>query len=253
MVLVLSNRARRLKEEGLQKVKSPLMKKFSLLHWQGPTLWVEVKKKNDQIVEVLFFGESSEFSPRPSTEPPLEPPLEPALEDYQVVLLLAIAQLAKNKSSLRQLQLREIEAYLRDLNSTPAIEGLTSKDEEEVKRLLDFIEHSPVEYSTDEHSLKSWSIPESRSETSSLLSANTPFHEFNLIQKISAIRAFLNSPEVVNIYHNMTLPRLINIEEETIFVSVSYKTDHEKECFFRLHELGVKVFRDENLNFIPED
>lgn len=239
MVRILSQRAMDLLTQekvfsSLNSVeKTSQAKKFTFYHWNQRSLWVSVGLDSQiggkKINELCFYPEKSS---------------EADFLDYQKVLLIAIKKLSKNRdfSFFRHLTFREIEAFLRDTNSRPSLEGGDATDEKQLHEFIEFVVNFPLK-NEDSPMGEKYDYPPEKGE----------FCRLNMTSKIKEMNAFLRSKEVLELYQEGISPKLIDIEDETIFVSVPYQSEREKNRFQVLHELGVKTFRDENLNFIPED
>jgi hypothetical protein len=215
MEQIKSLRAKKLFEnpKAFREEKSPLMR-----HYPGG-LDLDVLFEADQIVKNLsFHGKVS--------------PLEMVLLESMANLLIG-----RPISFLDTLTLRESEAFLRDKNSEPALEGMSEKHETEFKKILQWLKAWPRQGTPVEYSFPS---------------EKGPFRNLKLVEKIREIKAFLNSPEILTLYQGLPRPELVDVEELTVYIQAPYDSQREKAVFEELHHLGVTVFREEDLNFIPE-
>ena len=57
---------------------------------------------------------------------------------------------------------------------------------------------------------------------------------------------------MIELYRGLKLPELVDVEELTIYIDCPYSSEEERNIFEKLHMLGAKIFREEELNFIPE-
>lgn len=181
-------------------------------------LWVKVEWEMNNVKNLSFYGN---------------------IPDYEKVLFESWAFLLIGKpiTKLKEISLRECEAFLRDRNSEPAIEGMTENDEVELKKVIQWI------------SAFSPSLP---AKEYTFSSEKGPFRSLKLTDKIREIKAFLNSPEILTLYQNLPRPELVDVEELTVYIHAPYDSQREKGLFEELHILGVEAFQEENLNFIPE-
>lgn len=161
------------------------------------------------------------------------------LEDHKKVFVESMASLLINKpiTKIDDLSIRECEAFLRDKNSEPAISGMTESDESELRKIFQWVRFMPLP-----RVAKNYDFP----------SEKGPFERLKLVDKIREIKAFLNSPEILTLYQGLPLPELVDVEDLTVYIHAPYDSQKEKSLFEKLHHLGVAVFREENLNFIPD-
>lgn len=218
MAIVKSLRAQRLLERP-QFIKDALevgMTKYPGGHLD---LWARVELEDHLVKSLSLHGD---------------------FEDYQKVLFESMASLLVGGpiARLDELSVRECEAYLRDRNSEVSIEEMTETHEEVLKSAFKWLRiiSQPI------HS-KDYTFP----------SEKGPFHQLKLVEKIKELKAFLRSPEILTIYQNLPLPELVDVEELTVYIHAPYASLSEKEQFSKLHALGVLTFKEENLNFIPEE
>ena len=218
MTIINSQRAKK-HLENLKHVlveKDPAMKKYP-----GDTLilWAKLERDAGIVKNLSFFGE---------------------LQDFQKVIFESMASLLIGKpiTKLDDLSVRECEAFLRDRNSEPSIEGMTENDEKELRKVFQWLRAWP-----QKNAPKEYSFP----------SEKGPFHQLKLVDKIKEVKAFLNSPEILTLYQGMVQPELVDVEDLTVYIHAPYDSQREKSLFEELHLLGVEVFQEENLNFIPED
>lgn len=182
------------------------------------SLWVGIERDVQNVKNLSYFGE---------------------LKEHEIVLMDAVASLLKGKTLglLENLSLRECEAFLRDKNSEAAIEGLGVQDEAAFKKLFGWLRLFPVEGTSVAYSFDS---------------QKRIFRSLKLVDKVKELKAFFNSPEVLQIYQGMIRPELVDVDELTVYVQAPYQSEKEREAFEELHLAGVATFQDENLNFIPE-
>jgi hypothetical protein len=162
-----------------------------------------------------------------------------SLQPEERLLVESLAHILRGRSLavLDQLTLRECEAFLRDRNSEAAIEGLSPELEDVFKNFFLWLRHS---------------TQAGPSELYEFPSGKGPFARLKIVDKIRELKAFLNSEQVSRIYQQVPRPELIDVEDLTVFVQVAYSSEKERELFEELHFLGVTVFREQELNFIPE-
>jgi hypothetical protein len=182
-------------------------------------LWVKLHSEHQVVKKLSFAGE---------------------LESYEVVLLEALASLLQGRSLgiLENLSLRECEAYLRDRNSELALSGLPSEDEARFRKLFTWLRLRPWEVGTHREYEFAFS--------------KGPFHKLKLVDKITELKAFLNSSQVQLLYQGHLLPELVDVEELTVYLQAPYHSESERGLFEELHLLGVNTFKEEQLNFIPD-
>lgn len=161
------------------------------------------------------------------------------LLDWQRVLLesWAFIMIGKNISFCDQITLRECEAFLRDRNSEQALEGIEPETEATFKRLFTWVKQLSHK---------------NEAEAYSFSSQKGPFRNLKLADKVRELKGFLNSPEVASLYQGHLLPVLLEVEDLTVYLEVSYQTEEERALFEELHTMGVEVFQEESLNFIPD-
>ncbi len=217
MVTIKSQRAHKLLEHPIhiKNQQDSLMKRFP---GEEINLWVALEWDGANVKKLSFAGD---------------------LQDHQKILLESMASLLIGKpiTKLDDLSLRECEAFLRDRNSENALEGMTEVEENELKKVFQWIRvwpryEAPVEYHFS--------------------SEKGPFYRLKLVDKIKAIKAFLNSPEILTLYENMARPELVDVEDLTVYIHAPYSSERERSAFEELHLLGVAAFQEENLNFIPD-
>lgn len=217
MVKIKSLRAQKLLEHPvhIKNQKDSSMKKFP---GYGIDLWASLEWDQQNVKNLSFYGE---------------------IEDYQKIFLESMASLLITKpiTKLDDLTLRECEAFLRDRNSEVSVEGMTENEEEALKKVFQWIRVWPqFEFV----------------ENFNFSSEDGPFNQLKLVDKIKAIKAFLNSPEILTLYQNHPRPELVDVEDLTVYIHAPYSSQSERAMFEELHILGVEAFQEENLNFIPE-
>lgn len=216
MATIKSERAKNLliNLKHISADKTPDMKKYP----GDLNLWARLEWDLNRVKNLSFFGE---------------------LEDFQKVLLESMASLLINKpiTKLDDLTLRECEAFLRDRNSEPSVSEMTENDEIELKKVFQWVRAWPMMRAPKEYSFPS---------------EKGPFHQLKLVDKIKELKAFLNSPEILTLYQDLTPPELVDVEDLTVYIHAPYESQREKSLFEKLHLLGVQVFQEENLNFIPD-
>ena len=217
MVVIKSQRAKSLLESprAINEANLSKMRKYPNTDWN---LWVDMEREGQIVKNLSFAG---------------------TLEDHQKVILEAVAALAKNKplSSFDQLSFRECEAFLRDRNSELALENFGTEDEERFKKLFYWLRLFPTSMQAQEYHFSS---------------EKGPFHRLKLVERVKELKAFLNSFEIQELYQGVLTPELIDVDDLTVYIQVPYHSDRDKALFEELHVQGVRVFQEENLNFIPE-
>lgn len=217
MAEIKSERARTLLKNprAIDEASLSKMKKYPSSEWN---LWALFEREGQNVKNLSFAG---------------------TLSDEEKVLLEALAALMKNRpvNLLDQLSLRECEAFLRDRNSELAVENLTPQDEEKFKKLFHWLKIFPTAADAKEYHFAS---------------SLGPFHQLKLVDKVRELKAFLNSFEIKDLYQGSLQPELIDVEDLTVYIQAPYHSDKDKVLFEELHLLGVSMFKEENLNFIPE-
>jgi len=145
--------------------------------------------------------------------------------------------LGKKIHSLENLSLRECEAFLRDKNSQLALEGIPENAEKYFKHLFTWLRLWPSTVS---------------SENYQFTPSKGAFRNLPLIDKIKEIKAFLYSTQVLEIYSEKKKPELVDMVDLEIYLNVPYSSEEDRLLLHDLQELGVKMFNEDNLNFIPE-
>jgi hypothetical protein len=217
MVVIKSQRAQKLLQgpKAYEAEASSLMRKYPN---EELKVWVHLEREGLTVKKLSYSG---------------------VLEPSDQVILEATAQLIKNKpiAVFESLNLRECEAFLRDKNSETSMDGLGAKEEEKFKKFFTWLRFLPTETS---------------SEVYSFSSQKGPFAGLKLVDKVRELKAFLNSPEVNELYQGSLLPELVDVEDLTVYIQAPYRSEEERAQFEELHILGVATFQEENLNFIPE-
>jgi hypothetical protein len=217
MAQVKSMRSQKLITESrfFTAVPDSRMRKFPS---ELPQLWLNLEWDGEIVKKMSFSGQ---------------------LSPEELVLLESMASLLIGKPMRRldDLSFRECEAYLRDRNSEPAFSGTTEKEEVFFKKVTQWVRIWPRSEISEKYSFPS---------------GKAPFHQLKLVEKIRELKAFLNSSEILALYQGVCHPELIDVEELTVYIQVPYDSKEEKILFEKLHLLGVEVFGEENLNFIPE-
>ena len=217
MVSINSERARKLlvSPVHIKSEQSPMMKRFP---GEGLSLWAELEWDQQNVKKLSFYGQ---------------------LEDHQKIILESMASLLIGKpiTKLDDLSIRECEAFLRDRNSEKALEGMTEVEENDLKKVFQWVRVWPRHEAPREFSFHS---------------EKGPFHALKLVDKIRAIKAFLNTPEILTLYQDLPRPELVDVEDLTVYIHAPYSSQREKSLFEELHILGVEAFQEENLNFIPD-
>ena len=198
-----------------QQTPSPAMKHYP---GEGFELAVELQTSANNVKKLSFWGN---------------------LPDWEQVLLESWASIMMGRSfsQMDQLTLRECEAFLRDKNSEPALQSLPAGTDEKFKRLFDWI--------------KRLNVPE-RAVPYHFSSEKRPFRNLKLADKVRELKGFLNSPEIIELYQGLTPPTLLDVDDLTVYLEVSYGSESERVLLEDLHMLGVEAFQEESLNFIPE-
>lgn len=218
MVKVNSSRAKKILETPrfLKNEITPSMRRFP---GDQLTLWMDVEGNALSVKNLSFSG---------------------SLDNGQILVLESMGSLlvGKNISLLDSLTIRECEAYLRDRNSEAAFEGMTSEEESLLMAVFRWI--------------RSWPF-KNPSETYAYAREKGPFRLLRLADKVRELKAFLASADVTSLYQNRRHPELIDVEELTVYVEAPYATEDDRALFQELHERGVEIFHEDELNFIPEN
>lgn len=217
MVEIKSERAKMLLKQprAIEKTQSSQMKRYP---GADLNLWVHLEREHQNVKKLSFFG---------------------SFEDYEAVLLESVSALLTGRpvSLLENLTLRECEAYLRDRNSEFALDQLSENDEARFKKLFQWMRGFPEKKEACEYQFDS---------------KKGPFRELRLVDKIRELKAFFNSYEIQKLYEGLACPELVDVEELTIYIHVPYLSERDRALFEELHVLGVAMFQEESLNFIPE-
>lgn len=217
MLKVNSTRAKKILEapQFYKREVTPAMRKFP---GSGLSLWVEVEGDSLSVKNLSFSG---------------------ALDPAHVLLIESMASLliGKKLSAIEQFSVRELEAYLRDRNSEKSFEGLSPEIENQIQAVFRWIRAWPFKSAVDVYV-----YPREKG----------PFHQLKLIDKVREIKAFLASTEIASLYDGLRLPELIDVEDLTVYLDVPYADEDQRSLLHELHERGVEIFREEELNFIPE-
>jgi hypothetical protein len=184
----------------------------------GVTLWVNLEWDQGNVKNLSFFGQ---------------------LEDHQKIILESMASLLIGKpiTLLDTISIRECEAFLRDRNSENALEGMSEVQENELRKVFQWV--------------RAWPRTEA-SQVYAFSSEKGPFYQLKLVDKIKEIKAFLNSPEILTLYQNVARPELVDVEDLTVYIHAPYESQRDRALFEELHILGVEAFQEESLNFIPD-
>lgn len=217
MLKVNSNRAKKILEHPrhLQREITPAMRKFP---GAGIQLWVELEGDEAAVKNLSFSG---------------------ALDQFQILVLESMASLliGKGISLLEGLTVRECEAFLRDRNSQMAFEGQSAEEEKNLLPVFQWLRHWPfVTASASYHYARE----------------KGPFRGLPLADKVRELKAFLSSAQIRALYRSHRPPELLDVEDLTVYVEVPYASETERGLFEELHERGVEVFAEDELNFIPE-
>ncbi len=217
MVKVNSTRAGKILETPrfYKTQVTPGMRKFP---GDEIALWVEMDGDFQSVKNLSFSGE-----------------LQPA----QLLLLESMASLlvGKKTSILETLTVRECEAFLRDRNSEPAIEGLSSNEDKLFQTIFQWLRAWPFKNFS-----QNYVYPREKG----------PFRLLRLADKVRELKAFLTSAEISTLYRDTRLPELVDVEDLTVYVAAPYSHESDRTLFEKLHEKGVAVFSEDELNFIPE-
>lgn len=217
MVNIISERARALLEDNkfFSTDLNPQMKKYP---GSEISLYASSDIENGIVKNLSFYGNP---------------------ESWQRVLIISMASIMVGKPLARfdQLTLRECEAYLRDRNSEPALIPLEANHEADFKKLFLWIRHLSVQNIGSDYQFSS---------------QKGPFRNLKLTDKVRELKSFLQSKEIVALYHDLPQPELLDVEELTVYLNVPYDSEREKALLDELHALGVEAFQEEELNFIPD-
>ena len=218
MVVIKSERAKSLllAPSAIKQTQLPQMRKYPSDDFK---LWVNLEREEQNVKILSFYGE---------------------LQDYEKVLLETVSSLLKGRpiNLLLNLTLRECEAFLRDRNSESALENISTLDESKFNKLFQWLRTFRPSEAAQEYQFTT---------------KDGPFRDLKLVAKIRELKAFLNSFEVLDLYQGSPVPELVDVDELTVFIQAPYHSENDRALFEELHLLGVSTFREENLNFIPED
>lgn len=165
--------------------------------------------------------------------------IQGSLEPWLLACLEGWGEIILNRplAKIDQITLKETEAFLRDRNSEYAIEGLGRDEEILFGSIIGWVKNFN---------------PQSGSANYTFLPTHGPFRNLKLAEKVNELKKFLSSSEVFSLYQGQKLPELVDVEELTIYIDCPYSSEEERSIFEKLHMLGAKIFREEELNFIPE-
>ncbi len=217
MVVIKSERAKKYLQnpQSLQELNPSVMKKYPSSELN---IWVNLEREDQNVKKLSFAG---------------------TLEEHEKVLLEAVSALMKGRplSVLENLSLRECEAFLRDRNSEMALENIPANDEARFKKFFHWLRLFPTHTQARDYEFSS---------------QKGPFRNLKLVDKVRELKAFLNSPEIAELYQGSLLPELIDVDDLTVYIQAPYHSERDRALFEELHILGVSTFQEENLNFIPE-
>jgi hypothetical protein len=217
MIQIISERAKKLIETPHFFVAH---KDSKMRSYQGEqfSLWVYLECDEVGVNKFLFWGQ---------------------LASWQQVIIESMASLIQGKKlhALETLSLRECEAYLRDKNSQLALEGLPDNAEKSFKHLFTWLRLWPSNVSSEDYQ-----FPPSKGL----------FRNLSLVDKIKEMKAFLYSTQVLHLYGEKKKPELVDMVELEIYLNVPYSSEEDRLLLHDLHDLGVLMFNEDHLNFIPE-
>ncbi len=217
MISIKSERAKKLLASP-EVVKTTLLPTMRRYPGNDLKAWAHLEWGEENVKNLAFFGE---------------------FDSLEKLMLEAMGKLmiGRPMSRIDTLTVRECEAFLRDKNSEMALDGLSDSVEEKFKKFFQWIRQWPRNTTHEEYHFSS---------------DNGPFVRLKLVEKVREIKAFLSSSQIINLYHQVALPELVDVDELTVYVQVPYASEKEKALFEELHLLGVEAFQEEHLNFIPE-
>lgn len=156
------------------------------------------------------------------------------------VLLLALTQILKGKplESAKNLSLREIEAYLRDRNSEPA---LPSEDYMDLSESWPRIQSQLSSLSTASGEGRNYEFASGR-----------VFALLNLSEKIQELKAFFSSETLLGLRRSGGKIELLDVQDFDIFIALDSGSVPEAALLDWLQMKLVEVFREPSLNIIPE-
>lgn len=217
MVKVNSSRAQKILETPrFRKAQIlPTMRKFP---GTGILLWIDLEGDQASVKNLSYSG---------------------TLDPIQVLILESMASLLIGKSlgTLETLTVRECEAFLRDRNSETAFDGWGQDHEKLFHSVFQWIRVWPFRSAS-----QGYVFPKEKGA----------FRQLRLADKVREIKAFLASAEISALYAENSSPELVDVEDLSVFVQAPYSTESQKRLFQELHERGVEVFGEDELNFIPE-
>lgn len=217
MVVIKSERAKKLLDnpQAYDEANLSQMRKYPSPDWN---LWLKLEREGQNVKNLSFAG---------------------TLADHEKVLLEALAALMKNRpiALFDKLSLRECEAFLRDRNSELSVENLPEEVEIKFKKLFHWLRLFPTASEAQEYTFSS---------------QKGSFNSLKLVDKVRELKAFLNSPEIQELYLGLVIPELVDVDDLTVYLQAPYHSDQDRALFEELHILGVSTFQEENLNFIPD-
>jgi len=159
--------------------------------------------------------------------------------DWKIVLSEAMSRLCEGKEMerLEQLDFREIDSYVRDRNS----EAGWDLSEAEIKEANTYINNIKIGINLSYTEVK---IP--------LEWTSGQFKKLPLPEKIKTLKSMFQNPFVQNLYRGIGLPTLLDVEELTVYIQVSYSTDDERGRLDDLQSWLSFILKEPDLNLIPE-
>lgn len=159
--------------------------------------------------------------------------------DWKIVLSEAMARLCEGKemSRLDELDLREIDAFIRDRNSEAG--WILSKDE--LKEANIYIQNIKIGLTLSFTEVK---IP--------LTWHPGQFRQLSLPERIKTLKSLFQNPFVQNLYRGMGQPNLLDVEDLTVYLHVPYETEDQRGRLDDLHSWLAVTLKEPDLNLIPE-
>ena len=181
-------------------------------------LWIEVQ--GDKNLESIHFSPSWQLGSQ--------------------VLLLALAQILRGKplESAKNLSLREIEAYLRDRNSEPALPSETHADLTEL-------------WSRIQGQLSSLTAQSAEGKSYEFATGRV-FAMLSLSEKIQELKSFFSSETLLGLRRSGGKIELLDVQDFDIFIALDSGSVPEAALLDWLQMKLVEVFREPALNIIPE-
>ena len=156
------------------------------------------------------------------------------------VLFLALKEILRGKplESAKNLSLREIESFLRDRNSEPA---LPSESFEDLTLHWPRIQGQLAQISSTSQSVGRYDFP-----------AGKVFAALSLSEKIQELKAFFSSETLLGLRRSGGRIELLDVQEFDVFIALDSGSVPESALLDWLQLKLAETYREPALNLIPE-